>query len=151
MVKLKSIGQYIFGNVHTNFVSLQLIEDSYNKLQNLDFFQRCGFNLWITLERTSFDSSLRELWCKSLWLDLVRTIFNYFESLTASLLQAWKLLTAWIFAQLLSFFFTWRLASNDLPEFFIYRAQEKVFQEDLNSSSFEFEIKDNLSLIRIWF
>ena len=75
-------------------------------------------------QRTSSNSSLRELWCKELWLDLARTIFNCFESLTASILQAWELLTAWILAQLLDIFFTWRLVSNDSPKLSIYRAQE---------------------------
>ena len=75
-------------------------------------------------QRMSFDSSLREPWWKNLWLDLARTVFNCFENLTTSLLQAWEFLTAWILTQLLGFFFTWRLASNDLPKLSIYRIQE---------------------------
>ena len=94
--------------VHTNFVSLQLNENLYNKLQYFWLLQGCGFNLWMFFTTNVLWFFTSRTLMQGLWLDLARTIFNCFESLTASILQAWELLTAWILAQLLGFFFTWR-------------------------------------------
>ena len=47
--------------VHTNFVFEQLNENLYNKLQNFDFFKDVDSISGCSSQRTSSDSSLREL------------------------------------------------------------------------------------------
>ena len=47
--------------VNTNFVSLQLNENLYNKLQYFDFFKDMDSISGCSSQRTSSDSSLREL------------------------------------------------------------------------------------------
>ena len=79
--------------VHTNFVSLQLTEDLYNKLQNFDFFKDMASISGCSSQRTSSDSSLRELWCK------VCNLILHERSSTASKVrpfQFFKLESSWL-------------------------------------------------------
>ena len=101
-------------------------------------------------QRTSSDSSLRELWCK------VCNLILHERSSTASRvwpLQFFKLESSWLLGCLHSF-----RASSSLGEIspqmsylssLFIELRKEVFKEDSNFSSFEFKIKDNLSLI--WF
>ena len=138
--------------VHTNFVSLQLNKNLYNKLQYSLTSSRMWINLWMFftmnvlwffISRTFMQGFVT--WSCTNDLQLLRKSdhFNF------SSLRAFDCLDTCTASGLL--FHLERLVSNKLPELSIYKAQENVFEKSSISFSFkfEFEIKDNLSLI--WF
>ena len=136
--------------VHPNFASKLRHKNLASNCQNLYLSNDIGYNLCYILlqwKEKSSDSSLQEIRCKGLWLDLARTdlIFTDLSRLdqTTTSSQTWNL--DFLIASRLDcfdssrleflnfcrasglFFFTWR-SPNELPEPSIYRAQEIILQ-----------------------
>ena len=112
--------------VHTNFVSLQLTKNLYNKLQYFDFFKGCGFNFWMffTMNVLWFFTSRTLMqgfmtWSYTNDLQLLRESDRF----NSSSLRALDCLDTCTASGLL--LHLERSVPNELPELSIYRAQER--------------------------
>ena len=134
--------------VHTNFVSEQLNENLYNKLQN----SLTSSRMWIQsldvlhnerpliLHFENFDARF-VTWSCTNDLQLLRESDRF----NSSSLRALDCLDTCTASGLLLHLERFP-SMNYLSSLFI-ELRKEVFEEDSNSSSFEFKIKDNLSLI----